>query len=110
MLAIDRLLVRLLAAAPGRWVVIGGYANQPRRPNDARFTENLGLKIDAAIETAPELLASGFASDLADDHSYDVALRPAPCARRGGSAGYEGDDQTVTRDRSAPHSLEPSSG
>lgn len=42
---IDRLLVRLLAAAPGRWVVKGGYANQLRRPDDARFTEDLDLKI-----------------------------------------------------------------
>jgi len=56
--AIDRLLVRLLEAAPGRWVVKGGYANQLRRPDAARFTEDLDLKIDAAIETAPELLAS----------------------------------------------------
>ena len=62
--AIDRLLVRLLQAAPGQWVVKGGYANQLRRPDDARFTEDLDLKIDAAIETAPELLASGFAVDL----------------------------------------------
>lgn len=76
--AIDRLLVRLLAAEPGRWVVKGGYANQLRRPDDARFTEDLDLKIDAAIETAPELLASGFAVDLADDFSYEVAASPAP--------------------------------
>lgn len=76
--AIDRLLVRLLTAAPGQWVVKGGYANQLRRPDDARFTEDLGLKIDAAIETAPELLASGFAVDLADDFSYEVAASPAP--------------------------------
>jgi len=75
--AIDRLLVRLLAAAPGRWVVKGGYANQLRRPDDARFTEDLDLKIDAAIETAPELLASGFQVDLGDDLSYEVATSPA---------------------------------
>jgi len=75
--AIDRLLVRLLEAAPGRWVVKGGYANQLRRPDDARFTEDLDLKIDAAIETASELLASGFAVDLADDLSYEVATFPA---------------------------------
>ena len=55
--AIDGLLVRLLQAAPGQWVVKGGYANQLRRPDDARFTEDLDLRIDAAIETAPELLA-----------------------------------------------------
>jgi predicted nucleotidyltransferase component of viral defense system len=76
--AIDRLLVRLLEAAPGRWVVKGGYANQLRRPDDARFTEDLDLKIETAIETAAELLASGFAVDLADDFSYEVATSPAP--------------------------------
>jgi len=76
--AIDRLLVRLREAAPGRWVVKGGYANQLRRPYDARFTEDLDLKVDAAIETAPELLASGFAVDLADDFSYEAAAAPTP--------------------------------
>ena len=76
--AIDRLLVRLLAAAPRQWVVKGGYANQLRRPDDARFTEDLDLKIDAGIDSAPELLASGFAVDLADDFSYEVAVPGAP--------------------------------
>jgi len=76
--AIDRLLVRLLAAAPGRWVVKGGYANQLRRPDDARFTEDLDLRIDAVVETAPELLASGFAVDPDDDFSYEVPASPAP--------------------------------
>jgi predicted nucleotidyltransferase component of viral defense system len=74
--AIDRLLARLLEAAPEQWVVKGGYANQLRRPDEARFTEDLDLKIDAAIEMAPELLASGFAVDLSDDFSYEVASSP----------------------------------
>lgn len=76
--AIDRLLVRLLQAAPGQWVVKGGYANQLRRPDHARFTEDLDLKIEAAIETAPELLASGFAVDLGDDFSYEASTSPGP--------------------------------
>ncbi|MEX2314077.1 MAG: nucleotidyl transferase AbiEii/AbiGii toxin family protein [Thermomicrobiales bacterium] len=76
--AIDRLLARLLVSAPGRWVVKGGYANQLRRPDDARLTEDLDLRIDAAIEMAPELLASGFGVDLSDDFSYEVASSPAP--------------------------------
>jgi predicted nucleotidyltransferase component of viral defense system len=79
--AIDRLLARLLEAAPEQWVVKGGYANQLRRPDDARFTEDLDLKIDAAIEMAPELLASGFAVDLSDDFSYEVASSPVPLDR-----------------------------
>lgn len=49
-IAIDRLLTRLLTGAPGRWVVKGGYANQLRRPDDARLTEDLDPRIDAAIE------------------------------------------------------------
>jgi len=76
--AVDRLLARLLVGAPGRWVVKGGYANQLRRPEDARFTEDLDLRVDAAIETAPELLASGFVVALSDDFSYEVASSPAP--------------------------------
>ncbi len=75
--AIDRLLARLLEAAPGRWAVKGGYANQLRRPEDARLTEDLDLRIDAAIEAAPELLATGFAVDLADDLGYEVSASPA---------------------------------
>lgn len=72
--AVDRLLARLLVAAPlDSWVVKGGYANQLRRPDSARFTEDLDLKIDAAIEAAPELLAAGFAIDAADDFSYEAA-------------------------------------
>jgi len=77
-LAIDRLLVRLLQAAPGKWAVKGGYANHLRRPEEARFTDDLDLRIDTAIQTAPGLLASGFAVDLGDDFSYEVASSPAP--------------------------------
>jgi len=50
--AIDRLLVRQLTAAACRWVVKGGYGNQLRRPHEARFTEDLNLEFDPAIETA----------------------------------------------------------
>jgi len=35
-------------------------------------------RIDAAIETAPGLLASGFGVDLADDFGYEVATAPTP--------------------------------
>jgi len=72
--AIDRLLARLLVATPpGSWVVKGGYANQLRRPERARFTEDLDLRIDTVIEAAPELLAAGFAIDADDDFSYEAA-------------------------------------
>jgi hypothetical protein len=77
--AIDRLLARLLdGVAPGSWVVKGGYANQLRRPDDARSTEDLDLRIEAAIDAAPALLAAGFAVDLHDGLAYDVATAAAP--------------------------------
>jgi hypothetical protein len=83
-IAIDRLLARLLdAVAPGSWVVKGGYANQLRRPDGARSTDDLDLKIEAAIDAAPALLAAGFAADLHDGLTYDVATAAAPPFRRG---------------------------
>jgi len=57
-IAIDRLLARFLVAAPATsWVIKGGFANQLRRPDDARFTEDIDLRIAAAIDAAPMLVA-----------------------------------------------------
>ena len=83
--AIDRLLVRLLAAAPGVWVVKGGYANQLRRPDAARFTEDLDLRLDADIAMAPVLLASALAVDAGD--GLDYAVDAAPSALDGPPGG-----------------------
>lgn len=77
--AIDRLLARLLVSAPAHsWVVKGGFANQLRRPDDARFTEDLDLRIGSTIETAPELLTDAFGTDLDDLFSYELSSPPAP--------------------------------
>ena len=83
--AIDRFLARLLDAAPhGSWVVKGGHANQLRRPDEARSTEDLDLRIEAAIEEATGLLAAGFAIDLGDDFGYEAAAAAAPLLGRPG--------------------------
>lgn len=75
--AIDRLLARLLASAPkDSWVVKGGFANQLRRPGDARFTEDIDLRIASTIETAPALIANAFGIDLDDLLSYELAGPP----------------------------------
>ncbi len=77
--AIDRLLARLLASAPkDYWVVKGGFANQLRRPDEARFTEDIDLRIASTIEAAPSLIAEAFGTDLADLLSYELASPPAP--------------------------------
>ncbi|MDO8483659.1 MAG: nucleotidyl transferase AbiEii/AbiGii toxin family protein [Candidatus Limnocylindrales bacterium] len=77
--AIDRLLARLLVSAPkDSWVVKGGYANQLRRPDEARFTEDIDLRIASTIGAAPSLIADAFGTDLADLLSYELASPPAP--------------------------------
>ncbi len=55
----DRFLVRLLATTSwGTWVLKGGYANQLRHPGEARFTEDVDLRIDADIDTANGMIAA----------------------------------------------------
>lgn len=77
--AIDRFLARLLVSAPkDSWVVKGGFANQLRRPDEARFTEDIDLRIASTIEAAPSLIADALGTDLADLFSYELASPPVP--------------------------------
>ena len=83
--AIDRLLARLLVSAPaGSWVVKGGFANQLRRPGDARFTEDVDLRVDSTIERANDLMAAAFATDLDDLFAYEA---PVAATSLGGPPG-----------------------
>ena len=76
-LAMDRYLARLLATTDwGSWVLKGGYANQLRAPAEARFTQDIDLKLDAPLEKAHEILARAAATDLGDDFSYEFAAGP----------------------------------
>lgn len=78
-LAMDRYLARLLATTEwGSWVLKGGYANQLRAPAEARFTQDVDLKLDAPIEEAPAILGRAAATDLDDLFSYEFASEPQP--------------------------------
>lgn len=82
---IDRFLVRLLATTPwGTWALKGGYANQLRHPGEARFTEDVDLRIDAGIDTASGMVAAAIAHVLDDPFSYEL---PAPPRRLPGPPG-----------------------
>ena len=75
--AIDRFLVRLLATTPwGTWVLKGGYANQLRHPGEARFTEDVDLRIDAGIDTAAGMIAVAIGHVIDDPFTYELAGPP----------------------------------
>ena len=75
--AIDRFLVRLLATtAWGAWVLKGGYANQLRHPGEARFTEDVDLRIDAAIDLASGMVAAAIGHVLDDSFTYELPAAP----------------------------------
>jgi predicted nucleotidyltransferase component of viral defense system len=79
LVAIDRLLGRLLVSAPrDSWVIKGGFANQLRRPGDARFTEDIDLRIGSTIEAAPVLIADALGTNLDDLFSFELTGPPAP--------------------------------
>jgi hypothetical protein len=48
----ERLLARLLVAAPGRWVLKGGFALDLRLGTRARSTKNLDVARGDAVEQA----------------------------------------------------------
>lgn len=76
-LAMDRYLARLLATTEwGSWVLKGGYANQLRAPAEARFTQDVDLKLDAPIDEATTILARAAATNLDDLFSYEFAASP----------------------------------
>jgi len=83
--AIDRFLVRLLATTRwGTWILKGGYANQLRHPGEARFTEDVDLRIDAAIDAASGMVAAAIAQVLDDPFTFEL---PAPPRRLPGPPG-----------------------
>lgn len=57
-LAMDRYLARLLATTEwGSWVLKGGYANQLRAQDEARFTQDIDLRLEVPLEDAFDILS-----------------------------------------------------
>jgi predicted nucleotidyltransferase component of viral defense system len=75
--SIDRFLQRLLATSGwGTWVLKGGYANHLRHPEEARFTQDVDLRIDADIESATDMVSTAARLDLGDPFSFELAAPP----------------------------------
>jgi hypothetical protein len=77
-MAMDRFLARMLATTEwGSWVLKGGYANRLRAPAEARFTQDIDLRIDAPLDQAQTILATAASTDLSDLFSYELGA-PKP--------------------------------
>ena len=83
----ERIVFRIDAAEPGRWVVKGGMALEVRMPDDARTTKDLDLGLrEDGIDS----------SDLRDRLIDALATDPTtmasslPSARRSNSCGGDG--------------------
>jgi len=79
MVAFDRLLARLVADAPERWMLKGGLALHLRLGLTGRTTKDVDLMLTASITDIHELLVSAAMRDLNDWFSFLIspASRPA---------------------------------
>lgn len=72
----ERVLARLVAAAPDLWVLKGGFALEARMPDRARATRDIDLAVAdelAATETLRDAVPEALARDDAGDR-FDFAL------------------------------------
>ncbi|MCI0589342.1 MAG: nucleotidyl transferase AbiEii/AbiGii toxin family protein [Planctomycetes bacterium] len=86
----DRLLARLLAAAPERWVLKGALALEFRLGLRARTTRDMDLVLREGPEAAKEALLAAGAADLGDFFAFAVERS----SERGGA-----DEETAVRHR-----------
>ncbi|GAC1670538.1 MAG: hypothetical protein NVS9B8_13680 [Candidatus Limnocylindrales bacterium] len=70
--AFDRLLARLVSAAPGRWVLKGGLALDYRFGAAARPTKDIDLAVQAGEEAATADLLAAAALDLGDFFTVNI--------------------------------------
>jgi hypothetical protein len=83
--AFDRLLARLLAVAPGRWLLKGGFALELRLAGRARATKDVDIDWQADKELLLETLIDAAAHDAGDYFAFTIERTGAPEDRLGGS-------------------------
>jgi Nucleotidyl transferase AbiEii toxin, Type IV TA system len=81
----DRLLARLAAAAPDRWLLKGGFALDLRLAERARATKDIDIDWGAAEEELLDALIDAAAYDADDFFEFAVERAGEPEDRLGGS-------------------------
>jgi len=83
-IAFERLLARLVAKAPGEWVLKGGFALELRLGNVARSTKDADFEWRLGEEDAVELLLDAAALDLGDHFTFALERADAETDLPGG--------------------------
>jgi hypothetical protein len=83
--AFDRILARLTAAAPDRWLLKGGFALDLRLAERARATKDIDLDWQAAAEELLDALINAAAYEADDFFEFMVERSGIPEDRLGGS-------------------------
>lgn len=72
LVAFTRLLARLDHAAPGQWILKGGFALELRLPGQARATRDVDLDWAASLDDATVALVEAAALELDDYFEFDI--------------------------------------
>lgn len=83
--AFDRLLARLNAAAPDRWLLKGGFALDLRLRERARATRDVDVEWQAAEDELLDALIDATSIDVGDYFAIQVERTTVPAERLGGS-------------------------
>ena len=88
-IAFDRLLARLAATAPDRWLLKGGYALDLRMRGGARTTKDIDLDWGEVDEELLDTLLDAADLDMGDYFIFRIERRAHPAAVRRPGDQYE---------------------
>jgi hypothetical protein len=95
--AFDRLLARLVEAAPERWLLKGGFALDLRLSNRARTTRDVDIDWQAAEEELFDALIDAAALETDDFFAFGIERMGTPPERLGGSHRFRATAQLAGR-------------
>ncbi len=81
----ERLLARLIATAPGRWLLKGGFALDLRLPERARATKDMDIEWRADENDLLDALIEAAEHDAGDFFDFSIERTDTPEDRLGGS-------------------------